>query len=84
MRTKERLAQVLREAKLAKMAALAAQGYYDDFESPLATPIMQLVRDLEAANRPDLAWQAKNGEWDATKEEAEEWFEREGRKLLER
>jgi hypothetical protein len=74
VKTKERLAAVLREAGLLDMALKAADGAYDDFESDSAMPIRNLVRDLEAAGRPDLAQRAKLGEWDGTKEEAEAWW----------
>ena len=81
MRTKERLAGVLREAGLPGMAAKAMLGCYDDFETMDPAPIHDLVRDLQAARKPDLAQRAINGEWDGTPEEAGEWFEREGRYL---
>lgn len=73
MKTKERLAGVLRDADLIEMADKATNGFYDDFESENATPIIQLVADLQKAGRLDLADRAKNGEWDGTKEEAEAW-----------
>ena len=72
--TSERLAQVLHAAGLLEMESKARAGYYDDFVSPLATPIMQLVKDLSAVNRKDLAERAMNGEWDGSKEEAEAWM----------
>lgn len=71
--TSERLAQVLHAAGLRNLAAKARAGYYDDFRSPLATPIVQLVKDLKAAGRDDIAQRAMNGEFDATQEEAEAW-----------
>lgn len=80
--TKARLAAVLRGRGLDEMAAKAEQGYYDDFESPLVTPIMQLVIDLTVAGHPDLAQKAKDGEFDGTLEESIAWFEREGKELL--
>ena len=64
MKVKENLASVLKEAGLNDMSEMALSGYYSDFESELATPIMTLVFDLIKANRPDLATRAKNGEWD--------------------
>ena len=82
MRTKERLAGVLIEAGLPGMAAKAMLGCYDDYESMSATPIRDLVRDLKAARKPDLAQRAMNGEWDATAEEGQVWFEREGKQLF--
>ena len=74
--TKERLAAALGEAGLSVMQQRAAAGYYDDFESPLATPIIQLVTDLRAAGREDLAKLAMNGEWDSTREESQAWAKR--------
>jgi hypothetical protein len=82
MRTKEKLAQVLEAAGLRGMAVAASKGYYDDFESPIETPIVQLVIDLQAAGRDDLANRAMCGEWDSTKEEADDWFQREGKRLI--
>lgn len=72
--TSERLAQVLHAAGLLEMESKARAGYYDDYRSPLATPIVQLVKDLSAVNRRDLAERAMNGEWDGTREEGEAWM----------
>lgn len=72
--TSERLAQVLHAEGLLEMESKARAGYYDDYMSPLATPIVQLVKDLSAVNREDLAKRAMNGEWDGTREEAEAWM----------
>lgn len=83
--TKERLAralEALNDARLARMISLARKGYYDDYESEIATPIATLVHDLQAQGYPDMAKRAMNGEWDCTREEAEAWFNREGRRLL--
>ena len=77
--TSERLAAVLEEHHLFDMAAKAKQGYYDDYRSPLATPIAQLVLDLFAIRRPDLAERAMAGEWDGSKEEADMWWRSQGR-----
>ena len=94
MKTKERLAQALQEVGLRDMATMALGGYYDDFESPLATPITQLAIDLTAearvAGQPmkgrllRLAQRAKCGEFDATTEEGEAWFRREGRLVVDK
>ena len=73
-RTKDRLTKVLITAGLLGLAGKAAMGYYDDFESPLDTPITNLVNDLRTAGREDLAQRAIDGEWDSTKEEADVWF----------
>ena len=80
--TSERLARALEGAGLYEMAKKARTGYYDDFRSPLATPIVQLVQDLRAHGKHDLARRAMNGEFDATREEAEAWYEREGKDLI--
>jgi len=80
--TAQRLAKILYIRGLREMSAKAKAGYYDDFRSPLATPIVQLVVDLTKMGHYDLAERARQGEFDATKEEASEWYEREGRKLL--
>lgn len=77
--TSERLAQVLHAEGLLEMESKARAGYYDDYRSPLATPIMQLVKDLSAVNRKDLAERAANGEWDGTREEGEAWMKTQGR-----
>lgn len=74
MSTKERLAAVLREHKHTEMASKALAGYYDDFESELAFPIAQLVRDLQKRGDFELAERVKNGEFDATDKEADEWY----------
>lgn len=83
MKTSERLAQELeRYGCPPEMVKRAREGYYDDFESPLATPCVQLVMDLRAIHKHALAKRAIDGEFDASKEEAEAWMEREGKGLL--
>jgi hypothetical protein len=82
--TSERLAQVLHAVGLFEMEKKAREGYYDDFRSTLATPIMQLVADLMAAGQTDLARRAREGEFDATREEADAWFKREGQGLVDK
>jgi hypothetical protein len=80
--TKEKLAQVLHAAGLFEMEKAARAGRYDDYEGETATPIVDLVNDLKAVGQHDLAKRAMNGEWDGTKEEAEAWYQREGKDLL--
>ena len=75
MHTKDRLAAALREIKLDKMAQRAAEGYYDDFLSPLALPITTLATELINAGTPEamaLRERVVMGEFDATLEEANE------------
>ena len=82
MRTKEKLAQALHAAGLFDMEVKARRGDYDDYESKSATPIVNLVNELNANGHSGLAQRAMNGEFDGTKEEAQEWFESEGKDLL--
>jgi hypothetical protein len=78
-----------------QMIDRARAGHYHDYLSPLATPEIQLVKDLrELAARPgtprnsrpmlrDLAKAVINGDHDASKEEADEWARsQEGRETM--
>lgn len=68
-----------------EMIAKAIEGFYHDYMSPLAMPELQLIsdlRDLAQApatprdSRPLLRAMARrvvDGEFDATKEESDEW-----------
>ncbi len=76
--TKDKLAGALREAGLEEMAKKAEAGYYHDFLSPLDAPCLQLMQDLRevSANNPkvpELMRRHCNGEFDASKEESDEW-----------
>lgn len=83
MSTKEKLVAALTEAGAPESVINKARvGYYDDFESTIATPIMSLVSDLQAAGLNELAARAMNGDFDSTKEEAEAWYQREGKDVL--
>jgi hypothetical protein len=65
---KDKLADELRRIGLWSMAQKAADGFYDDFLSPLPMPISRLVADLgEAGTSEALALQTRvmNGEFDA-------------------
>ena len=82
MHTKDILAAELYKAGLDDMALRASQGYYHDYISPLATPCIQLAADLAAVGTPEamaLRTRHLNGEFDASQEEGEEWFKREGK-----
>lgn len=83
MSTKERLAKEL-EANSAPdwMIKNARNGQYDDFESSNATPIGQLVTDCRKAGLGALAQRAIDGEFDSTKEEADAWYQREGKNII--
>jgi hypothetical protein len=76
MHTKDKLAKALREAGLEEMAKRAEDAYYDDFLSPLDFPCLQLNADLRAVGTPAalaLCSRLMNGEFDASKEESDEW-----------
>lgn len=79
MHTKDFLAQELEKAGLPEMAERARQGMYHDFLSPLDFPELQLDADLaKAAKRGneaavELRRRHWNGEFDASKEESDEW-----------
>jgi hypothetical protein len=76
MTTSERLAVALEATAAPKAMVVAARaGCYDDFRSESATPCHDLVRDALAAGLGDIARRAMDGEFDATREEAEEWAE---------
>ena len=65
------------------MIEKAKAGYYDDYLSPLAAPIIQLVIDAEANGLPVIAHNAREGVYDGTKEESEEWIKsKEGKQVL--
>lgn len=79
--TTERLARALKatnDPKLAQMIERAKAGYYDDYKSPLANPISQLIDDLRSLGHEELAKQAIDDEFSATPDESSEWFAREG------
>lgn len=72
MRTKDILAAELRKIGLPGMADAAAEGFYHDFESPIATPAIQLANDLQKVGTPEaLALRRRhlNGEFDASHDE---------------
>lgn len=66
-----------RKRKVWEMSERAGTGYYSDYNSPLATPCIQLVADLRALGLEELAKRAIDGDFDATKEESDEWAQSE-------
>lgn len=77
MHTKDILAGELDKIGLTEMAEKARTGYYHDFLSPLDFPCLQLAQDLQEVGTPEamaLRSRHMNGEFDATTEESEEWF----------
>lgn len=88
MTTREKLAAAIRELatqeRHERLAKKAEEGYYDDFLSPLAMPITQLVKDATQMGLHSIAERAKVGEFDATPEESRAWLASpEGQTLLE-
>ena len=83
-RSDEKLADALLAAGLVSMSRSARGSYYNDFFSLHPTPALQLMRDLDTAlgaardENQKLVIQTiidrhKNGEFDASPEESEEW-----------
>lgn len=66
---------------LGNMIERAREGYYSDFDSPLASPSVQLVKDLTEIGAESLVKLAMKGDFDATNEESDDWYRREGRDL---
>lgn len=64
MNAKFELIRELEKHNLTRMAQKAREGWYSDFGSPYPTPIVELVKELEAAGAHDLAERAKNGDFD--------------------
>jgi hypothetical protein len=61
---KAELLKALEEAGLADMVEKAKAGEYSDFASHHAFPMTELVRELCAQGRKDLARRAMDGEFD--------------------
>ena len=83
MRTSDRLAAELRKvaeqaspanaAKYEALAVRAATGEFDDYADTYVCPITQLYSELMAAGFTQFAKRVANGEFDATREESDEW-----------
>lgn len=83
MRTRDKLAAELRKiaaiaspdnaAKYEAFAERAETGEFDDFGDTYACPITQLHAELTAVGFTKFAARVANGEFDATKEESDEW-----------
>jgi hypothetical protein len=72
--TTEKLARALEEVNAPqKMIDNARAGYYDDYKSPIAFPEMQLYTDAREAGLDSIVEGVKEGKWDGTKEESDEW-----------
>lgn len=83
MKTREKLASELRAvaakaspdnaAKYEAFAKRAETGEFDDYADTYACPITQLYSELTASGFTKFAARVANGEFDATKEESDEW-----------
>ena len=83
MRTRDKLAAELRKvaamaspknaAKYEALAMRADTGEFDDYASTYACPVTQLYNELMTAGFYRFAVRVANGEFDATKEESDEW-----------
>ena len=83
MRTRDKLAAELRKvgavsskhaAQYEAFAKRAETGEFDDFANTYDCPITQLFKELAAAGLIKFAQRVANGEFDATKEESDEWM----------
>lgn len=82
-RTRDRLARELRAiaeaaspdnaAKYEAFAKRAETGEFDDYADTYVCPITQLHAELTAAGLTKFAARVAAGEFDATKEESDEW-----------
>lgn len=83
MRTREKLASELRKvaekaspdnaAKYEAFAKRAETGEFDDYADTYVCPITQLHAELSATGFTKFAARVASGEFDATKEESDEW-----------
>jgi hypothetical protein len=82
--TKVRLAQALTDAGFHDLALRALIGEFDDFESDHPTPQIVLYHELATIGTPAarvFCADIRAGKFDATKEEAAAWWQREGKDI---
>jgi hypothetical protein len=93
-KTKLRLAIRLQEIS-EDLAKRAEAGEFSDFESDHAAPKIELVHRLNAIYKDttnlkrrqlayNIAGEVMDGAWDETKEEGEDWWQREGKDLIDK
>jgi hypothetical protein len=82
MRTRDKLASELRKVaaqssqhadRYEAFAKRAETGEFDDYADTYVCPITQLHSELKAAGFDKFAARVANGEFDASKEESDEW-----------
>ena len=74
--TKQRLAAALRDAGFLDLAEEAARGMFDDYESPNAMPLHNLVarlREQMSVAADVMIARVIEGEFDGTEAEADAW-----------
>lgn len=91
-RTRDRLAAELRKVsekaqpanaeKYEAFAKRAETGEFDDYADTYVCPVTQLYGELMAAGFTKFAQRVANGEFDATREESEEWARSESGQAL--
>ena len=75
--TTEKLALAMIEAGIAEdhyLVTEARAGRYDDYKSDLEPPIVTLVARLREHGYDELAKRAIAGEFDATRDESDDWM----------
>lgn len=76
------LADLIAHKSPAFMIRKCKADEYNDYKSPHVFPIQMLVKNAEAANLREIVKFAKAGKYDGTREEANEWYEKEGKNLI--
>lgn len=82
-----KLAAALRDAGWHDLAERAAKGEFSDFDGSYAYPQHELVKAIQGRHPigkvHEITRRVINGDFDATKEEADAWWKREGKKFCE-
>lgn len=68
-----KLAAALHEAGLPEHAKRAEEGWFNEYFGRFEMPQLTLIHDLVIYGKHELAERVRNGEFDATMEEADEW-----------
>lgn len=68
-----KLAKALYEAGLPEHAKRAEEGWFNEYFGRFEHPMLTLLHDLVIYSKDALAERVRNGEFDATMEEADEW-----------
>ena len=82
-KTSQNLANALREKGFEDLAKRAEADEFHDFLSNHPVPALLLMEELEKTGNKELVERHLNGEFDASLEESEEWWQREGKQMAE-